>query len=64
VIQGRVLHPGHEEGRGEGFPLDVTHSPVVVTGEDEPEVEPADAGAEREPEQPVAVAARQAAGGM
>jgi hypothetical protein len=63
VIQGRVLHPGHEEGRGEGFPLDVTHSPVVATGEDEPEVEPADAGAEREPEQAVAVAARQAAGG-
>ena len=64
VIQGRVLHPGHEQGRSEGFPLDVTHSAVAGTGEDEPEIEPADAGAEREPEQSVAVAARQAAGGM
>jgi hypothetical protein len=58
VIQGRVLHPGHNEGRGEGFPLDVTHSPVAGTGEDETEVEPADAGAEGEPEQPVPAAAR------
>ena len=64
VIQGRVLHPGHEQGRGEGFPLDVTHSPVVGTGEDEPEVEPADAGAEREPEQAVSPTVRQTACGM
>ena len=62
VIQGRVFHPGHEQGRGICFSLDVTHSPVVGTGEDEPEVEPADAGAEREAEQ--SGTARQAAGGM
>jgi len=64
AIQGRVVHPRHEQGRGEGFPLDVTHSVISGTGEDEPEVEPADAGAEGEPEQVVSPAARSVSGGM
>jgi hypothetical protein len=51
VIQGRVLHPRHEHGRSEGFPLDVTQSAVPGTGESEPEIEPAGAGAEREAEE-------------
>jgi hypothetical protein len=50
-IQGRVLHPRHEDGRGTGFPLDVTHSAISADGEAHAEVEPARAGAEREPEQ-------------
>ncbi len=41
MIQGRVFHPGHEHGRGEGFPLDVTQSSIAGTGEHEPEVEAA-----------------------
>lgn len=50
-IQGRVFHPGHEDGRGIGFPLDVTHSAISVDGNMQAEVKPASAGAEREPEQ-------------
>ena len=51
LIQGRVFHPRHEDGRGEGAPLDVTHSTISGDGEDEPEVEAACAGAEGEAEQ-------------
>ena len=32
LIQGLVLHPRHEDGRGEGVPLDVTHSTVPGLG--------------------------------
>jgi len=49
AIQGRVFHPRHESGCGEGFPFDMAHSTISGDGEDEPEVEPACAGAEREP---------------
>jgi hypothetical protein len=51
AIQGRVLHPRHEHGRGEAVPFDMTHSTVSGAGEQEPEVEPAGAGAEREAEE-------------
>ena len=45
LIQGRVFHPGHEDGRGEGFPLDVAHTAVAVSeGESESKLEPADSG--------------------
>jgi hypothetical protein len=64
AIQGRVFHPRHEYGRGVGFPLDVTQSAISGTGNREPEVEPASAGAEREPEQVVTPAARSASGGI
>jgi hypothetical protein len=50
-IQGRVLHPRHESGCGEGVPLDVTHSTISGEGEGEPEVEPACAGTEGEAEE-------------
>ena len=50
-IQGRVFHPGHENGRRVGFPLDVTHSPVSADGEMQAEIEPAGARTERESEQ-------------
>jgi hypothetical protein len=49
AIQGRVFHPRHESGCGEGFPLDMAHSSISGHGDGEPEVEPAGAGAEREP---------------
>ncbi len=49
AIQGRVFHPRHESGRGVGFPFDMAHSSISGHGDGEPEVEPAGAGAEREP---------------
>jgi hypothetical protein len=45
LIQGRVFHPRHESGCGEGFPFDMAHSTISGDGEDKPEVEPARAGA-------------------
>jgi hypothetical protein len=63
-VQGRVFHPRHEHGRGVGFPLDVTQSSISGTGEEDSEVEPAGAGAEREPEQAVVSVLRSASGGM
>ncbi len=51
AIQGLLCHPGHENGRGVGFPFDMAHSSISGTCDGEPEVDPADAGAEREAEQ-------------
>jgi hypothetical protein len=63
LIQGRVFHPRHENGRGVGIPLDVTHSAISGACEVQPEVEPAGAGAEREAEEArVAGPGRQAGG--
>jgi len=63
AIQGRVFHPRHEDGRGVGIPLDMTHSAITGACEVQPEVEPAGAGAEREAEQArVAGSGRQAGG--
>ena len=47
LIQGLVFHPRHEDGRGEGVPLDVTHSTVSGFGQRKSEVEASGAGAER-----------------
>jgi hypothetical protein len=47
-IQGRRRHPGHEDSRSEGIPLDHAHNPQPGEGGAEPEVEPPDAGAEGE----------------
>lgn len=47
--QGRLFHPGHEAGRGEGFPLDVHHSAGGSTGGSlEAEVEPSATAADAE----------------
>jgi hypothetical protein len=51
LIQGRVFHPRHESGCGEGFPFDMAHSTISGDGDGEPEVETARAGAEREAEE-------------
>ena len=62
-IQGRVFHPRHEDGRGVGVPLDMTHSAISGACEVQSEVEPAGAGAEREAEQArVAGSGRQTGG--
>lgn len=62
-IQGFVFHPRHESGCCEGFPLDVTHSPVSGTGDVEAEVEPASAGAQGEAVQVCVIAPRCVSGG-
>jgi len=50
AIQGRVFHPGHENGRREGFPLDVAHAAICVSGRElDSKLEPADSSAQGEP---------------
>jgi hypothetical protein len=51
LIHGRVFHPRHESGCGEGFPFDMAHSTISGDGDGEPEIETARAGTEREAEQ-------------
>jgi hypothetical protein len=51
LIQGRVFHPRHEDGRGVGVPLDVTHSTISGDGDGKPEIETARAGAQGEAEE-------------
>lgn len=53
--QGLIRHPGHESGRGEGFPLDVTYSVKTGFCDEQPEVEPAGAGAQGEPADAVSI---------
>lgn len=50
-IQGRVRHPRHEDGRGVGVPLDITHSTVSGFGDVQAKVKTAGPGAQRQPEQ-------------
>lgn len=48
LTQGLLLHPGHEAGRGEGFPLDVHHTSTRSSGcEVNSEVEPSATAADR-----------------
>ena len=63
LIQGRVFHPRHESGCGEGFPFDMAHSSISGDGEDEPEVETACAGTEREAEEACVSGPGSASGG-
>jgi hypothetical protein len=63
LIQGRVFHPRHEDGCGVGFPFDMTHSTISGTGDGEPEVEPACAGAEGEAEETCVSGSGSASGG-
>ena len=62
-VQGRIFHPRHESGCGEGFPFDIAHSTISEDGDDEPKVEPASAGAEGEAEQACVSGPGNASGG-
>lgn len=64
AIQGRVFHPRHESGCGEGFPFDMAHSSISGGGDGEPKVEPACSGAEGEAEQACVCGSGSAPGGM
>lgn len=63
LIQGRVFHPRHESGCGEGFPFDMAHSTISGDGDGEPEVEPACARAEGEAEEACVSGSGSASGG-
>jgi len=64
LIQGRVFHPRHESGCGEGFPFDMAHSTISGDGDGEPEVESACAGAEGKAEEACVFGSGSASGGM
>ena len=63
LIQGRVFHPRHESGCGEGFPFDMAHSTISGDGDGKPEVEPARAGTEGEAKQACVSGSGSASGG-
>ena len=46
AIQGRVFHPRHDSGCGEGFPFDIAHRTISGQCDGEPEVDATGAGAE------------------
>lgn len=46
-LQARVFHPGQQDGRGVGFPLDVHQRTSVGSGDADAEFESSNAGAER-----------------
>lgn len=64
LIQGRVFHPRHESGCGEGFPFDMAHSTISGDGDGEPEVETTSTGAEGEAEEACFFGSGSASGGM
>ena len=64
LIQGRVFHPRHENGCGEGFPFDMAHSTISGDGDGKPEIEPASARAEGEAEAACVCGSGSASGGM
>ena len=64
LIQGRVFHPRHESGCGEGFPFDMAHSTISGDGDGKPEIEPASARAEGEAEAACVCGSGSASGGM
>jgi len=64
LIQGRVFHPRHESGCGEGFPFDMAHSTISGDGDGKPEVETACARAKGEAEKARASGSEAMFGGM
>ena len=64
AIQGRVFHPRHESGCGEGFPFDMAHSTISGDGDGKPEIEPTGPGAEGEAEEAWVSGSGAKSGGM
>jgi hypothetical protein len=64
LIQGRVFHPRHESGCGEGFPFDMAHSTISGDGDGKPEIEPARTGAEGQTEETCVCRSGSASGGI
>ena len=63
VIQGRVFHPRHDNGRGEGVPLDVTHSSISGAGNGKPDIEATGTSTEGQAEEAGAIGSGRQAGG-
>ncbi|GGO38235.1 hypothetical protein GCM10010991_35220 [Gemmobacter aquaticus] len=63
LTQGRVFHPRHESGCGEGLPFDMAHSTIAGDGDGKPEVEAACAGAEGQTEETCVCRSGTASGG-
>lgn len=63
LIQGRIFHPRHESGCGEGFPFDMAHSTISGDGDGKPEVKSACAGAEGKAEEACVSGSESASGG-
>ncbi|TCR70538.1 hypothetical protein EV560_101945 [Bosea sp. BK604] len=51
ITKGLVSHPGHEHGRGETVPLDITHGSKSGFCDCQAEIQPANAGTEGEASQ-------------
>ena len=64
AIQGRVFHPRHDNGCGEGFPFDMAHSTISGECDGEPEVDSTSAGAEGEAEKARVSGSGSISGGM
>jgi hypothetical protein len=64
LIQGRVFHPRHERGCGEGFPFDMAHNTISGDGDGESEVKSACAGAKGQTEEACVCRSGRASGGM
>jgi hypothetical protein len=64
LIQGRVFHPRHESGCGEGFPFDMAHSTISGDSDGEPKVDSTSAGAEGEAEKARVSGSGSISGGM
>jgi hypothetical protein len=63
LIQGRVFHPRHESGCGEGFPFDMDQSTISGDGDGKPEVETARARADGQAEEACVSGSGSASGG-
>lgn len=64
AIQGRVFHPRHDNGCGEGFPFDIAHSTISGQCDSEPEVDSTSAGAEGQAEKACVCGSGSISGGM
>jgi hypothetical protein len=64
AIQGRVFHPRHDSGCGEGFPFDIAHRTISGQCDGEPEVDATGAGAEGQAEKARVSGSGSISGGM
>lgn len=64
VIHGRVFHPRHDNGCGEGLPFDMAHRTISGQCDGEPEVDSSSAGAERDAEKARVSGSGSISGGM
>jgi hypothetical protein len=64
AIQGRIFHPRHDNGCGEGFPFDMAHSTISGQCDGEPEVDSTSAGAEGQTEKVHVSGSGSISGGM